>query len=102
MSTAAPLRKKAAVKPRTAGKALAAQAWGAARVLARPAPDAAAEPLVRADLQREPMRLSASLKAIARAALKQPRGDNRAPRQTGSRAYPALDAAPGRYVTRAD
>lgn len=48
------------------------------------------------------MRLSASLKAIARAALKQPRVDKRAPRQTGSRVYPTLDAAPGHYVARAD
>jgi polyhydroxyalkanoate synthase len=28
--------------------------------------------------------------------------DKRAPRRTGSRAYPPLDAAPGRYVARAD
>jgi len=73
VSTAVLSRKKVAVKPRATGKVLAAKALARARLLARPAAELAGMPLVRADLQRKPMRLSASLKAIARAALKQPR-----------------------------
>ena len=73
MSAAVSLRKKAVAKPRAAGKALATKALARARLLAQPAAEPAGVPLVRADLQRKPMRLSASLKAIARAALKQPR-----------------------------
>ena len=73
MSSAVQSRKKVAVKPLAAGKALAGKALVRARLLARPAAAPAGQPLVRADLQRKPMRLSASLKAIARAALKQPR-----------------------------
>jgi len=73
MSTAAASRKKVAVKPRATARALAAKALARARLLARPGVEPTEAPLVRADLQRKPMRLSASLKAIARAALKQPR-----------------------------
>jgi polyhydroxyalkanoate synthase len=66
-------RKKVAVTPRATIKSTAAKALARARLLARPAAEPAGVPLVHADLQRKPMRLSASLKAIARAALEQPR-----------------------------
>jgi polyhydroxyalkanoate synthase len=66
-------RKKVAVTPRATIKSTAAKALARARLLARPAAEPAGVPLVHADLQRKPMRLSTSLKAIARAALEQPR-----------------------------